>query len=122
MAKRVSEHGAGAVNLLITIVVVLAVVMTIAQLLPAQTRRSRMEDYMVEQTQTAIRTAPKTIEQRLYDKAREWRVPVDRKDIHVAKSNKGIKIRASYVEHLNFVVYTYDWKIDLIVDRPIYQF
>lgn len=122
MAKRVSEHGAGAVNLLITIVVVLAVVMTIAQLLPAQTRRSRMEDYMVEQTQTAIRTAPKTIEQRLYDKAREWRVPVDRKDIHVAKSNKGIKITASYVEHLNFVVYTYDWKIDLAVDRPIYQF
>jgi len=122
MARRVGENGAGAINLLITVVVLLVVGMTIAQLLPAQNRRSKMMDYMVEQTQTAIRTAPKTIEQRLFEKAREWKVPVEREDIHVAKSGKGIRITASYVEHLNFVVYTYDWKIDLDVDRPIYQF
>lgn len=120
--RRAAETGAGAINLLVTVVLLIAVGLGLSQLLPAQNRRSKMMDYMVEQTQTAIRTPAKTIEKRVYDRALEWNVPLEREAIHVAKSNARIRITASYVEPLNFVVYTHEWKIDLEVDRPIFQF
>jgi hypothetical protein len=122
LRPRLGERGAGALNFVITAVVLLVLGVGLMEYLPAQNRRSKLVDYMVEQTQTAIRTPPKTIEKRLYDQALEWEVPVDRKDIHVAKSAGRIIITASYVEPLNFFVYEHAWKIDIRVDRPIFQF
>ena len=122
MPERLGERGNGVVNLIFGLVIVLFVGLTITELLPAQQRRSRLLDFIEDQAMTAGRTSAKSIELRVFEKARQLELPIDKKDIKAVKRGDHIRINAKYTETLNFLVYKHEWNIDLDVDRDIYIF
>ena len=57
---------------------------------------------------------------RILAKARELDLPVDPKRVSVERRGARIVLKASYTVPVEFPFYTYNWKFDVVVDRPVF--
>jgi len=90
--------------------------------IPVKIASSELYDYMVEQAKFAQRSKPDALKERIYKKAREVNLPLDKRDIRVERRGDRILMGASFTVPLEFPGYVYYWDFDLEVDRPIFIF
>ncbi len=90
--------------------------------IPVKIATSELYDFMVEQAKWAGGTDAKTIENRIFSKATELNLPVDRRKVEATKGGGRLRMRATFTVPLEFPGYTYNWDFDLQVERPIYIF
>ncbi len=115
-------RGEGNIGCIIWAVVLAIVVLICLKAVPVKIKTSEFQDYIREQAKFSTRTSAKKVEARVFRKARELDLPLDRKNLLVEKiGNERIRIKASYTVLLEFPGYTYQWHFKHEVDRAIYD-
>jgi hypothetical protein len=91
------------------------------KVVPVRIKSSELSSYMEEQAKFAYRASPAALKKRIVAKARELRLPVDPKKVIVQRRGGRIVLKCSYTVPLKFPFYTYHWKFDISVDRPVFM-
>lgn len=87
--------------------------------IPVKLNTAELYDYMIEQAKFG--TAPAAdLKKGIILKARELELPVDDKNLTVERIGDRIRMKTSFEVPLVFPGYTYVWKFDWEIDRPIY--
>jgi hypothetical protein len=103
--------------------VLLAVAVLISwKAVPVKIANAEFYDFMVEQAKFAGGSSPETIKKRLLVRAKELDLPVTDKNLSVERIGDRIRMKTGYVMLLEFPGYTYEWRFDHEVDRPIFIF
>jgi len=122
MRRGQGEAGNGKLGCILWLLL-LAIGLLIAwKAIPVKIASSELYDFMVEQAKWAGQTSAETIEKRIYAKATELNLPVDRRKVSAVKVGGKLRMRATYTVPLEFPGYTYNWEFDLQVERPIFIF
>jgi hypothetical protein len=87
---------------------------------PVKINSSKLYDFMNEQAKFSARTPAATLKRRILNKARELGLPVTEKQIEVQSSSNRVRMRCRFEVPIDFYVYTYVWKFDHLVDRPVF--
>jgi hypothetical protein len=90
------------------------------KVVPVRIKSSELAGYMEEQAKFAYRASPAALKKRILAKARELDLPVDPKRVSVERRGARIVLKASYTVPVEFPFYTYNWKFDVVVDRPVF--
>jgi hypothetical protein len=90
------------------------------KVVPVRIKSSELSGYMEEQAKFAYRASPAALKKRIVAKTRELGLPVDPKKVIVQRRGGRIILKCSYTVPLEFPFYTYLWKFDLSVDRPVF--
>lgn len=102
---------------------VLAIFVLIAvKAVPVKIAASELYDYMDEQARFGGRASAQALRDRILRKAQDLDLPVERKDVKVAKRGGIIKMNCTFTVPLEFPGYTYNWDFDLEVERQIFIF
>jgi hypothetical protein len=91
------------------------------KVVPVRIKTSELSSYMEEQAKFAYRASPAALKKRIVAKARELELPVDHKRVKVERRGPRIVLTCSYTVPIEFPFYTYLWKFDLKVDRPVFM-
>jgi hypothetical protein len=117
---RRSVSGVGKLGCLVWIVVVGAIAYVAAQIIPVKMKTSEFYDAMQEQAQFGSIKGDKSIQQELFLKAQELKLPLKKEDISVVRDGSKITIEVHYQINLVFPGYTYVWNEDRVVTRPLF--
>ena len=99
----------------------LAVVLLICwKAVPVKMASAEFYDYMEEQAKFAGGTPPEVLKKQILQKARELELPVTDKRLTVERIGDSIRMQASYEVPLEFPGYTYVWKFEHLIKRPIF--
>lgn len=99
----------------------LAVVLLICwKAVPVKISSAELYDYMEEQAKFAGGTPPDVLKKQILQKARELELPVGEKQLTVERLGDSIRLRCTYEVPLEFPGYTYIWKFDHLIKRPVF--
>lgn len=99
----------------------LAVVLLICwKAVPVKISSAELYDYMEEQAKFAGGTPPEVLKKQILQKARELELPVNEKQLTVERLGDSIRMRCTYEVPLEFPGYTYIWKFDHLIKRPVF--
>ena len=122
MRRRAAEAGSGNVGCILWLVVLGIAVLIAWKAIPVKIRSAELYDHMVEITKFGARTTPEEIEKDILAKARELDLPLDKEHVKVERIGDRLKMEATYTVPLEFPGYTYNWRFDHQVDRPLFIF
>jgi len=122
MERRHGQKGDSKLGCLIWVVLLAAAVLVSWKAVPIKLASAELYDYMVEQGKFAAGTSAENIKKRILVRARELELPVTDKNLSVERLGDRIRMKCTYVVPVEFPGYTYEWRFDHEVDRPIYYF
>jgi len=114
------QAGDSKIGCILWLLLLAAGVLVAWKAIPVKIATSELYDFMVEQAKWAGNTPADVIQKRIFSKGAELDLPLDVKQVTVEKPGDKVKMRAAFTVPLEFPGYTYEWKFDLQVDRPIY--
>ncbi len=122
MSKRARSHqaGEGVAGCLFWAAILGILLLVAFKMAPVKIASSELYDFMVEQAKFAGRTPAETVKGRVLAKARELELPVSEKSVTVEKVGGHIRMRCIYTVPVDFYLFTYQWRFDHDVDRPIF--
>ena len=121
MTRRLTQAGEGRLGCLLWLSLVLIFSMIAWKVVPIRIKSSELSSYMEEQAKFAYRASPAALKKRILAKARELELPVDPKKVKVERRGGRIVLSCSYTVPVKFPFYTYLWKFDFVVDRPVFM-
>ena len=87
--------------------------------IPVKLNTAEMYDFMIEQAKFG--TAPAAdLKKFIINKAKELELPINDKNLSVERIGDRIRMKTAFEIPLEFPGYTYIWKFDWEIDRPIY--
>ncbi len=95
-------------------------VMIAWKVVPVKIKSAELQSFMEEQAQFAYRASPDTLKKRIINKTRQLGLPVNQKNVSVERRGPRIVLICRYTVPLEFPFYTYFWKIEHVVDRPVF--
>lgn len=119
---RVRQAGQGKIGCILWILAFAIGAMAAAKMIPVRVKVGELTDYASEQAKWAGGSQPDKIRQRLYNKARELGLPLEKDNIRVSQSAGKIRIGWTFVVPIEFPGYTYDWKFDMDREWDIFIF
>jgi hypothetical protein len=87
---------------------------------PVKIASAEFYDYIEEQAKFAGGTPPEVLKKQILQKARELELPVREKQVTVERLGDNIRMHVVYEVPLEFPGYTYIWKFDHLIKRPIF--
>lgn len=117
---RQSMSGTGRVGCAVWLVIFGVIVLILFKVVPVKMRTSQFFDAMSEQAQFGSIKGDKSIQNELYQKAVELNLPLKKEDIHVHRDPSNVFIDVHYQIVIEFPGYTYVWKEDQVVSRPLF--
>ena len=122
MREKRGIRGEGRVGCMIWLAIVALVGYALYKIVPVKIDNSTFEDFITEQASFGSIKSTKQIETEILAKAKDLGVPVTKDNLSIAKSREKITIEAHYDVNIVFFggVYTYNWKRDLVVERPLF--
>ena len=122
IAERSAERGEGNLGCILWLVLLAVGVLVAFKTIPVKVQSAELYDYMVELTKFAASSKPQQLEKQILIRAQELKLPLTKENVDVRKSGDRIQIEASYTVPVEFPGYTYQWRFDHQIDRPIYIF
>lgn len=123
MRRGVSERGEGNFGCILWGLVVVVVAYVAWMMVPVKIASAQLGDFMEDQAKWAETHPPARIEKSIVAKARELKLPLDPKKVHVERRGDHIYMKAEYVVPVEFVGgYVYEWHFEHDIDRPIFIF
>lgn len=107
---------------LLWLLATLVFAMVVVKMGPVKIASVELYDYMREQAKFAQRATSETLRKRILERAENLELPLEAKDLMVAKSEARIRMEATYVVPIEFPGYTYSWRFHHVVDEPIFYF
>lgn len=121
MTRRLTRTGEGRLGCFLWMSLVALFVLIAWKVVPIRIASSELSSYMEEQAKFAYRASPEALKKRILAKARELELPVDPKRVKVERRGPRIVLTCSYTVPVEFPFYTYNWKFDIKVDRPVFM-
>jgi hypothetical protein len=119
-SSRSHSSGEGRISLLFWLVVLVIGGLIAYEAIPVRVRMAELQDFMVESAERARFNNEEQIKKAILERAKELDLPLQEKDLAVQLANGQIKMEASYTVSLEFPFYTWDWRKQHIVDRPVF--
>ena len=115
-------RGEGRVGCIVWLALVAIVGYALYKIVPAKIDNSTFEDFITEQASFGSIKSVKQIETEILAKAKDLGVPVTKENLTITKTREKISIETHYEVPIVFFggVYTYTWKRDLLVERPLF--
>ena len=120
MRRRSGQRGDGNIGCVFWLLVLVVVGLVLWKAVPVKIATAELYDFSVELTKFSAKASSEELKNRVLKKAKELNLPVTSKQITIEKTKERIKIQLNYVVPLDFPGYTYEWKIDDVIDRPIF--
>ncbi|HEX5761326.1 MAG TPA: hypothetical protein VF121_19240 [Thermoanaerobaculia bacterium] len=122
MPRKSAERGDGNLGCIVWLLVLAVALMIGWEAIPVKIRTAELYDHMVELSKFSASATPEELEHRILERARELELPLDKEGVHVERIGDRIKMEAHYTVPLEYPGYSYQWKFDHVVDRPIFIF
>jgi hypothetical protein len=122
LRKPFGARGEGNVGCILWALVFILVVFVAWKMVPVKMASAKLHDFMDEQGKFAKDTPEERIYKSIVQKANELDIPLDPKALEVQRTNDYIKMKVRYTIPVEFPGYTYQWKFEHVVDRPIFYF
>ncbi len=120
MRRRSGQRGDGNIGCFFWLLVLFVVGLILWKAVPVKIATAELYDFSVELTKFSAKASPEELRSRILKKAKELNLPVSPKQIEIEKTKERVKIRLNYMVPLDFPGYTYEWKIEDVIDRPIF--
>jgi hypothetical protein len=122
MHERRGIRGEGRIGCIVWLALVGLVVYALFKIVPVKIDNSTFEDFITEQASFGSIKSTKQIEQEILAKAKDLNVPVTKDNLSITRTREKITIETHYDVNIVFFggVYIYNWKRDLVVERPIF--
>ena len=120
MARMRSSLGEGKIGCIIWLLALIAVVGIAAKLIPVKIRSAELYDFMEEQAMFAGRRGPEQLKKSILNRAEELELPLTKKNLSIKRTGGRIRMRATYTVPVEFPGYTYHWKFEHVIDRPVF--
>ncbi len=120
MSNRSRQRGEGNLGCIVSLVLALVAGIFLWNWVPIKLANTELHEFMVEQAKFAQNPKAALFHKRIVAKAKELGLPVTKKDVKVEIEGGRIRMRCKYTVTLDLMFYSYDWKVDHKVDRPIF--
>jgi len=120
MRRRTTERGEGNLGCFLWLLVLVLVAIVLWKAVPVKMANAELYSYMEDLTKFAPNESEAQLRKMILNKARELNLPVKAKQIQVERSRDRIKLRCTYTILLELPGYTYEWKVDHLVDRAVF--
>lgn len=118
---RRAERGEGTVGCIVAVLILLVVVIIGIKAVPAKLAVAELTDYAEELAERA--TTPgmtdEVIAQRILERANKLRLKLVAENLKVTRSNVYISIEMYFEVVLKYPLYTYVWKVQRTIERPL---
>jgi hypothetical protein len=118
--RRESEAGTGRVGCAIWLVILLAVIVVCFKIVPVKMRTSSFYDSMQEQAQFGSIKSDEAIKNELGKRAGELQLPLTKDQINVHRDGSNVYVEVHYQISVDIFGYTYQWREDRIISRPLF--
>ena len=119
--KRTSERGEGRIGLLIAVVVFGAAIFLGVKIIPVRVAAYEFRDILREEARfAAVRSTDSQVASRIMKKAAEMELPLDKKNLKVARTQRKVTISARYEVPIDLKVTTYVYKFDETESAPLF--
>lgn len=89
------------------------------QAVPAQLKASELKKYMIGLAEHKAEEPIERLEAAILARVKDAGLPLDRKAVKVERAGGRIKMSYKYAVPINLVVTTFDWQVEVKVDRLI---
>ena len=121
MNDRKRERGDGRVGFLISLALLGAGVFVGVKVIPVRVNAYEFRDFIQEECRfAATRASDKEIYTRIYDKARELRLPLEKKNLHMERTTHEMIITAKYEQTIDLKITKYVYKFDHEERAPLF--
>lgn len=121
MPRRRSERGEGNLGCILWLLALGLVILIAWKAIPVKLQSAELYDHMDELAKfSARRSSIEDLEKSILNRARELRIPLEKKNITVSKTGQRIYMEVEYVIPVEFPGYTYPWHFRQTLDRPIF--
>jgi hypothetical protein len=120
MRHREGQRGQARIGTIIWLLLFVAMVIVSKEMIPVKIRTAQLEDFMVDLAKFSTRETEERLQRRIMDKAVELELPLRKEDVSVKKQSGRVRMKAAYAVTLEFPFYTYVWRFNHEVDRPIF--
>lgn len=111
--------GEGNIGCILWTLAFLLIALICYKAIPVKLNTAEMYDFMIEQAKFG--TAPAaSLKKIIIDKAKELEIPINEKNLTVERIGDRIRMKTAFEIPVDFPGYTYIWKFDWEIDRPIY--
>ena len=90
--------------------------------IPVKINAMELYDYMDDQARFGARVSTNALKTRVLNRAKELGLPVEPKDLSVAKTGGVIRMRCKFTVPVTILGFTYNWDFNLEVDRQVFIF
>lgn len=120
MARHPNRHGQGKLGCVLWLLLLLAFVSVCYKVIPVKIRSAELYDFMEEQAMFAGRATAEDLKKRILERAEDLELPLTKKGLMVERRSGRIRMKATYTVPIEFPGYTYHWKFEQVVDRPVF--
>ncbi len=117
-----SESGEGRAGCLMWILILVAGILVASRVIPVTIAKAKLKDYIVEISQVHSGWTARRITDKVYGRAVELKLPLEKKNIKVSKNSNRMIVNLNFVTPLDFYIYTFDWEHKIEEERDIYYF
>lgn len=120
MRRRSGQSGEGNLGCIFWLLILVVIGMILWKAVPVKVATAELYDYSVELTKFSAKASGEELKRRILNKAKELNLPLNPKQVEIEKTKDRVRIRLNYMVPLDFPGYTYEWKIEEEIDRPIF--
>lgn len=120
MRGRNTQGGEGRLGCIFWVVLLAVGIFAASRFVPVKIATAELKDHMEELAATRPRGTSEDFRNSIYQRAKELNLPVAQKEITVQKDQNRAVMDVIFTVPIDFAVYTYQWKVSLHVDRPIF--
>ncbi len=118
--SRRSIAGTGRFGCFVWIVIGVVVGFVVYKVAPVKMKTSQFYDAMQEQASFGSIKGDQSIQYEIFLKAQELQIPIKKEDIKVSRTSSNVTVEVHYQIPIDFPGYTYVWREDRIVTRPLF--
>lgn len=121
ITKRNRERGEGRMGAVISLLILVCLIYLGFKYIPVMVNTYSFRDYMEEEARyAAIRKGDEEIRNRLYERARELTLPVEKSNIQVQRSRNEVTISVKYMVPIETPVFTHRWEFSERASAPLF--
>jgi len=122
MIHKLRARGESKIGCVFWVLVMGIVAMIAWKMVPVKINSAQFYDYMEEQAKFGLQAKTEGIKRQIMQKAVDLDLPVDSKNLKVQRTGTEIRIHCTYEIPIEFPFYTYVWKFDEKINRPLFYF
>jgi hypothetical protein len=118
---RRGERGEGRIGVIISLVILIVLIYLGVKYVPVMINSYNLRDFIEEEARyAAVRKGDEDIRDRVYQKAQDLTLPVEKASIKIQRSRHELTISVNYMVPIETPVFTHKWQFAERVTAPLF--